>query len=239
MMGPAKKSKKYSDTEKALVAYHEAGHAVIGLKLKHASVVQKITIVPRGDAGGYNLMTPQEETFLQTKQSLTAQITSLLAGRIAEQLVFNQMTTGAHNDFQKATAIARAMVTEYGMSSLGPVQYERNSAQVFLGRDYMTDKNFSDQVALEIDNEVRKIIDECYKAGEELIKENRPLLDLLAKHLVEIETLTKEDIDELLNNGKLNWWEKKKAKMQEQYEQTLSEIAAKAEKVEDTKESNE
>ena len=239
MMGPAKKSKKYSETEKALVAYHEAGHAVIGLKLKHASVVQKITIVPRGDAGGYNLMTPQEETFLQTKQSLTAQITSLLAGRIAEQLVFNQMTTGAHNDFQKATAIARAMVTEYGMSSLGPVQYERNSAQVFLGRDYMTDKNFSDQVALEIDNEVRKIIDECYKAGEELIKENRPLLDLLAKHLVEIETLTKEDIDELVNNGKLNWWEKKKAKMQEQYEQTLSEIAAKAEKVEDTKESNE
>ena len=237
MMGPAKKSKKYSETEKALVAYHEAGHAVIGLKLKHASVVQKITIVPRGDAGGYNLMTPQEETFLQTKQSLTAQITSLLAGRIAEQLVFNQMTTGAHNDFQKATAIARAMVTEYGMSSLGPVQYERNSGQVFLGRDYMSDKNFSDQVALEIDNEVRKIIDECYKVGEELIKENRQLLDLLAKHLVEIETLTKEDIDELLNNGKLNWWEKKKAKMQEQYEQTLTEIATKAESVEDTPES--
>ena len=215
MMGPAKKSKKYTETEKALVAYHEAGHAVIGIRLKHASVVQKITIVPRGDAGGYNLMTPAEETFLQTKQTLTAQITSLLAGRIAEQLVFNQMTTGAHNDFQKATAIARAMVTEYGMSSLGPIQYERNSAQVFLGRDYMSDKNFSDQVALEIDNEVRKIIEECYKQGEELLKENRQLLDTLAKHLVEIETLTKEDIDELVNNGKLNWWEKKKAKMAE------------------------
>ena len=215
MMGPAKKSKKYTETEKALVAYHEAGHAVIGIRLKHASVVQKITIVPRGDAGGYNLMTPAEETFLQTKQTLTAQITSLLAGRIAEQLVFNQMTTGAHNDFQKATAIARAMVTEYGMSSLGPIQYERNSAQVFLGRDYMSDKNFSDQVALEIDNEVRKIIEECYKQGEELLKENRQLLDTLAKHLVEIETLTKEDIDELVNTGKLNWWEKKKAKMAE------------------------
>jgi len=215
MMGPAKKSKKYTETEKALVAYHESGHAVIGLKLKHASIVQKITIVPRGDAGGYNLMTPAEETFLETKQSLTAQITSLLAGRIAEQLVFNQMTTGAYDDFRKATAIARAMVTEYGMSSLGPIQYEKNGGQVFLGRDYMSEKNFSDQVALEIDNEVRKIINECYELGESIIKENRQLLDLLAKHLVEIETLTKEDIDELLNTGKLNWWEKKKAKMAE------------------------
>lgn len=215
MMGPAKKSKKYTDTEKALVAYHESGHAVIGIRLKYAAVVQKITIVPRGDAGGYNLMTPAEETFLQTKQTLTAQITSLLAGRIAEQMVFNQMTTGAHDDFRKATAIARAMVTEYGMSSLGPVQYERNSSQVFLGRDYMSDKNFSDQVALEIDNEVRKIINECYEQGEQILKDNRQLLDLLAKHLVEIETLTKEDIDELVNTGRLNWWEKKKAKMAE------------------------
>ena len=160
-------------------------------------------------------MTPAEETFLQTKQTLTAQITSLLAGRIAEQMVFNQMTTGAHDDFRKATAIARAMVTEYGMSSLGPVQYERNSSQVFLGRDYMSDKNFSDQVALEIDNEVRKIINECYEQGEQILKDNRQLLDLLAKHLVEIETLTKEDIDELVNTGRLNWWEKKKAKMAE------------------------
>lgn len=215
MMGPAKRSKKYTDTEKALVAYHEAGHAVIGLKLKHASVVQKITIVPRGQAGGYNLMTPEEETFLDTKQTLTAEITSFLAGRIAEELVFNQMTTGAHNDFERATAIARAMVTEYGMSSLGPVQYESASHNVFLGRDYMSDKNFSDKVAHEIDLEVRKIIDECYQKGVEIIKENRNLLDLIAKHLVEVETLTKEDIDELVNTGKLNWWEKKKAKMAE------------------------
>lgn len=215
MMGPAKKSKKYTDTEKALVAYHEAGHAVIGLKLKHASIVQKVTIIPRGDAGGYNLMTPAEETFLQTKQSLTAQITSLLAGRISEELVFNQMTTGAHNDFERATTIARAMVTEYGMSSLGPIQYEKTTSQVFLGRDYMTDKNFSDQVALEIDTEVRNIINDCYQEGIKTIKENRQLLDLIAKHLVEIETLTKEDIDELVNTGRLNWWEKKKAKMAE------------------------
>ena len=232
MMGPAKKSKKYTDTEKALVAYHESGHAVIGIRLKYASVVQKITIVPRGDAGGYNLMTPAEETFLQTKQTLTAQITSLLAGRIAEQMVFNQMTTGAHDDFRKATAIARAMVTEYGMSSLGPVQYERNSSQVFLGRDYMSDKNFSDQVALEIDNEVRKIINECYEQGEQILKENRQLLDLLAKHLVEIETLTKEDIDELVNTGRLNWWEKKKAKMAEAEAERLQKTETAEEKAE-------
>ena len=195
MMGPAKRSRKYTDTEKALVAYHEAGHAVIGLKLKHAVVVQKVTIVPRGDAGGYNLMTPEEENFLETKQTLTANITSFLAGRIAEELVFNQMTTGAHNDFERATKIARAMVTEFGMSSLGPVQYESGSHDVFLGRDYMSDKNFSDKVAHEIDLEVRKIIDECYKQGETIIKENRQLLDLIAKHLVEVETLTKEDIE--------------------------------------------
>ena len=215
IMGPAKKSRKYSDTEKALVAYHEAGHAVIGLKLKKAQQVQKVTIVPRGHAGGYNLMTPEEETFLETKETLTAEITGLLAGRIAEELVFNQMSTGAHNDFQRATAIARAMVAEYGMSSLGPVQYERETGSVFLGRDYMKEKNFSDQVALEIDREVRKIIDECYKQGEALLKEHRQLLDLIAMHLVEIETLTKEDIDELVNNGQLSWWEKKKAKMTE------------------------
>ena len=214
MMGPAKKSKKYNEREKALIAYHEAGHAVIGIKLKHAAVVQKVTIVPRGQAGGYNLMTPVEETFLETKNSLNAQIVGLLAGRIAETLVFNEMSTGAHNDFQKATAIARAMVTEYGMSDLGPIQYERQTGSVFLGRDYMSDKNFSDQVALEIDEAVRKIINECYEIGKQTLIENRALLDLISKHLVEIETLTKEDIDELVNTGRLDWWERKKAKME-------------------------
>lgn len=238
MMGPAKKSKKYSETEKALIAYHEAGHAVIGLKLKHASIVQKVTIIPRGEAGGYNLMTPKEETFLETKESLTARITGLLAGRIAEKMVFNQMTTGAHNDFQRATAIARAMVTEFGMSDLGPIQYERQSSSVFLGRDYMTDKNFSDQVALEIDQAVRKIIDECYLEGEETIKEHRALLDLLAKHLVEIETLTREDIEELVNTGQLAWWEKKKTKIEEQQNIEKMEIVEEANSTE-VKEDNE
>ena len=216
LMGPAKKSRKYTEQEKALVAYHEAGHAVIGIKLKYADKVQKVTIIPRGEAGGYNLMTPEVETFLQTAKTLKAEITGLLAGRIAEQLVFNEMSTGAHNDFQKATYIARAMVTEYGMSSLGPIQYERNTGSVFLGRDYMNEKNFSDQVALEIDEEVRKIINECYEEGKQTLMENRSLLDLLAQHLVEIETLTKEDINELVETGKLSWWEKKKAKLNEQ-----------------------
>ena len=224
MMGPAKKSKKYTEAEKALVAYHESGHAVIGLKLKKAQVVQKVTIIPRGDAGGYNLMTPKEETFLETKQSLIARITGFLAGRIAEELVFNQMTTGAYDDFRRATAIARAMVTEYGMSSLGPIQYERNSHNVFLGRDYMADKNFSDQVALEIDQEVRKIIDECYAEGKAILIENRQLLDLLAKHLVEIETLTREDIEDLVNTGQLTWWEKKKAKMAEEEKENVIDV---------------
>ena len=112
-MGPAKRSRKYSEKEKMIVSYHESGHAVLGVKLENAEIVQKVTIVPRGEAGGYNLMTPKEETFLETKESLTARITGLLAGRIAESLVFDQMTSGAHYDFQRGTAIARAMVTEY------------------------------------------------------------------------------------------------------------------------------
>ena len=224
IMGPAKKSRKYTDTEKALTAYHEAGHAVIGIKLKHAHKVQKVTIIPRGRAGGYNLMAPEHETFTSTKQELMAEITSYLAGRIAEELVFNQMTTGAYADFQSATAIARSMVTEYGMSSLGPIQYETNRGNVFLGRDYMKDKNFSDQVALEIDQEVRKIINECYEIGKETLIENRQLLDTIAKHLVEVETLTKEDIDELVNTGQLSWWEKKKAKMAEEAAAETAEL---------------
>ena len=141
------------------------------------------------------------------------------------------MSTGAHNDFQRATAIARAMVAEYGMSSLGPVQYERETGSVFLGRDYMKEKNFSDQIALEIDREVRKIIEDCYKQGEELLKEHRKLLDLIALHLVEIETLTSEDIKDLVETGQLAWWEKKKAKMN-----TSKEVVAETIVVEETKE---
>lgn len=209
MMGPAKKSRKYSPDEKKTVAYHEAGHAVIGLKLKDANVVQKVTIIPRGRAGGYNLMTPLEEKFLSTKSSLLAQITSYLGGRVAEEIVFDTVTTGAYNDFQMATQIARAMVTEYGMSDLGPVQYESAGGNVFLGRDYFKEKNFSDQVAHEIDKEVRHIITTCFNQAKEIITENRSLLDLIAHYLVEVETLTKADIDEILETGKLSWFQEK------------------------------
>ncbi len=203
LMGPAKKSKKYTETEKRLVAYHEAGHAVVGIKLEGASDVQKITIIPRGNAGGYNLMLPKEEKYTATKRELLEQISGLLGGRVAEEIEFNEVTTGAHNDFEQATKIARAMVTEYGMSDLGPVQFEQPQSSVFLGRDYTKSRNFSSQVAFEIDTEVRKIIDNQYKEATKIIKSNQKLLDLIANTLLEHETLTKEQIDYLVENGKM------------------------------------
>ncbi len=202
LMGPAKKSHQYTEKEKRTVAYHEAGHAVIGIKLEGANEVQKVTIIPRGNAGGYNLMLPREETYLSTKKELLESISGLLGGRVAEEIVFGEITTGAHNDFQKATKIARAMVTEYGMSSLGPMQLETQSeGSVFLGRDYNKSRNFSGQVAYEIDQEMRSIIDECYQMATKIISENRDLLDLIAKTLLEYETITKEQIDYLVKHG--------------------------------------
>ncbi len=201
LMGPAKKTKKYTEHEKKVVAYHEAGHAVVGIKLEGANEVQKITIIPRGAAGGYNLMLPKEETMLSTKKELLETISGLLGGRVAEELIFNEVTTGAHNDFEKATKIARSMVTEYGMSDLGPMQYEHQESSVFLGRDYNKSRNFSSQVAFEIDQEQRKIIKECYEKTTKIIKENRKLLDLIAEALIEYEILTKEQIEYLVENG--------------------------------------
>ena len=201
LMGPAKITKKYTEKEKKLVAYHEAGHAVVGIKLEGANEVQKITIIPRGQAGGYNLMLPKEETFLETKGELLDTISGLLGGRVAEEVVFKEVTTGAHNDFEKATKIARAMVTEYGMSELGPIQFEHQESSVFLGRDYNKSRNFSSQVAFEIDQEQRKIINECYDKTKKIIKENRDLLDLIANTLLEYETITKEQIDYLVKHG--------------------------------------
>ncbi len=203
MMGPAKRSKKYTERERKLVAFHEAGHAVIGLRLENASIVQKVTIIPRGQAGGYNLMMPKEETYTHTKTELLESIIGFLGGRVAEELVFSDITTGAHNDFQQATRIARSMVTEYGMSSLGPVQYEQQSGNVFLGRDYLKEKNFSDQVALEIDKETRRIIEECYATAKKVISENMDLLNSIAEYLLKVETLTKSDIDEIEATGHL------------------------------------
>ena len=203
LMGPAKSSKTRSENDRKLVAYHESGHAVVGIKLKGANDVQKVTIIPRGSAGGYNMMIPSEEKMCSTKTDLLEQITGLLAGRVAEEVVFGEITTGAENDFSKATKIARAMVTEYGMSDLGPMQLEQQEGSVFLGRDYNKSRNFSNEVAHEIDTEMRKIIDECYKKATKIINDNRDLLELLATTLLEYETLTKEQIDFLVENGKM------------------------------------
>ena len=203
LMGPAKVTKKYTEKEKRLVAYHEAGHAVLGLKLDGANDVQKITIIPRGHAGGYTMMTPKEENFNYTKNQLLESISGLLAGRVAEEVEFNEITTGAHDDFKKATKIARSMVTEYGMSDLGPMMLEEPSENTFLGRDYTKNRNISDTVAHEIDEEMRKIINERYKITKKIISENKDLLDLIANTLLEEETITKEQIDYLVKHGHL------------------------------------
>ena len=203
LMGPAKTSHKYSESDRKLVAYHEAGHAVIGLKLAHANDVQKVTIIPRGSAGGYNMMVPSEEKLCSTKTDLLEEITGLLGGRTAEEITFGEITTGAHNDFEKATKIARAMVTEYGMSDLGPLQFEQQEGSVFLGRDYNKSQHFSNEVANEIDMEMRKIINNCHTKATEIIKKNKDLLKLIAEALLEYETLTKEQIDYLVENGKM------------------------------------
>ena len=215
LMGPAKKSRKYSEKERIMVAHHEAGHAVIGLKLENANIVQKVTIIPRGQAGGYALMLPEQETFFETKQGLLDKITGFLGGRVSEELCFNEISTGAHNDFQQATKIARAMVTQYGMSDMGTVQYENGGGNVFLGRDYLSEKNFSDAVAKEIDDAVRKIMDECYSRAKKCLEENKDLLENIAKYLLEVETLNGQDILEIEKTGKLSWWDEKKAKDQE------------------------
>ena len=203
LMGPAKKSHKYTEKEKRTVAYHEAGHAVVGIKLDGANDVQKITIIPRGRAGGYNLMLPKEETYLRTKKELLDSISGFLAGRVAEEIMFNEVTTGAQNDFEQATKIARAMVTEYGMSDLGPIQFEEQQSSVFLGRDYNKAQNFSHEVAKQIDEEVRKIITTQYKVTKKIVSENMDLLKLIAETLLEYETITKEQIDYLVKNGKM------------------------------------
>ena len=199
LMGPAKTSRKVTDYEKKIVSYHEAGHAVSGIVLPNGEEVHKITIIPRGMAGGYTQMLPKEErTLVYTKKELEEQIITLLSGRVSEETFLGEISTGASDDLKRATKIARSMVTEYGMSSLGAVQLEHRSESVFLGRDYNQTKNFSDQVALEIDKEVKKIIDECYKQAQEILKKHKNLVEVLAKVLAEKETLTKEEIEDIV-----------------------------------------
>ena len=200
LMGPAKVSRKVTDYEKNIVAFHESGHAVLGIELPNGEEVHKITIIPRGMAGGYTQMLPKEErTLVATKDELLQRITSYLGGRVSEELFCGEISTGASDDFKRATQIARSMVTEYGMSDLGPVQFEHKNGEVFLGRDYTNSaKNYSDTVALEIDKEIRKIIDECYKNAKEILKKNEGLVRMLAETLYEKETITKEEIEEVV-----------------------------------------
>ncbi len=202
--GPAKKSRVISEKERKIVAYHEAGHTVIGMVLADAEMVHKVTIVPRGQAGGYAVMLPKEDRYFMTKPELLDKITGLLGGRVAEEIVFGEVSTGAHNDFQRATSIARRMVTEFGMSDkLGPMQFGQSHGQVFLGRDLHNEQNYSDQIAYEIDLEMQRIIKECYEKARRLLTENRDKLELIANTLLEVETLDAEQIKHLFEHGTL------------------------------------
>ena len=207
MMGPAKKSRKYSEKERHMVAVHETGHAIIGIKLAAADKVQKVTIIPRGDAGGYNLMTPEQETFTQSRTDLKAQITGLLGGRVAEEVYFDEISTGAYSDIQRATRIARAMVATYGMSDLGPIQYDDGRGDVFLGRDYNSHSGYSSQIAFEIDQEVRKIIEASKADARVIIEENRELMDRIVDALLEHETITAEQIANIVAGRDTNQFE--------------------------------
>ncbi|GAB6451926.1 MULTISPECIES: ATP-dependent zinc metalloprotease FtsH [Bacillus] len=203
--GPAKKSRVISEKERNIVAFHEAGHTVIGVVLDEADVVHKVTIVPRGQAGGYAVMLPKEDRYFMTKPELLDKITGLLGGRVAEEIVFGEVSTGAHNDFQRATGIARRMVTEFGMSDkLGPMQFgSSQGGQVFLGRDFHSEQNYSDAIAHEIDVEMQTIMKDCYARAKEILTENRDKLDLIAKTLLEVETLDAEQINHLCDYGRL------------------------------------
>lgn len=203
--GPAKKSRVISEKEKNIVAYHEAGHTVIGMLLEGAEVVHKVTIIPRGQAGGYAVMLPKEDRYFMTKQELIDKIIGLLGGRAAEEITFNEVSTGASNDFQRATEIARRMVTEFGMSEkLGPMQFGTgHGSQVFLGRDIQTEQNYSDEFARLIDIEIQNIINNAYERCKKLLLENQDKLNLIAETLKEVETLDAEQIKSLMDHGRL------------------------------------
>ncbi|HLS61639.1 MAG TPA: ATP-dependent zinc metalloprotease FtsH [Virgibacillus sp.] len=203
--GPAKKSKVISEKERQIVAYHESGHTVIGMVLDDADTVHKVTIVPRGQAGGYAVMLPKEDRYIITKPELLDKITGLLGGRVAEEVIFgaDEVSTGASNDFQRATAIANKMITEYGMSEkIGPLQFNGSGGdQVFLGRDIQNEQAYSDKIAYEIDQEMQGFIEYCYERAKRILLENKDKLELIAKTLLEIETLDERQIKGLFEDG--------------------------------------
>ncbi|SMP30861.1 cell division protease FtsH [Laceyella tengchongensis] len=203
--GPQKKSRVISEKERKIVAYHEAGHVLCGYYLENADIVHKVTIVPRGQAGGYAMMLPKEDRYLATKGELLDRVTGLLGGRVAEEIIFGEISTGASNDFEKATAIVRAMITEYGMSDkLATMTFGRSQGQVFLGRDLSQEQNYSDKVAYEIDIEMQEMVRKCYNRAKNLLIERRDQLELMAQTLLVRETLDEEQIKQLLETGKLD-----------------------------------
>ncbi|MCD7036663.1 ATP-dependent zinc metalloprotease FtsH [Metabacillus sp. GX 13764] len=202
--GPAKKSRVISEKERNIVAYHEAGHTVIGIMLDEAEMVHKVTIVPRGQAGGYAVMLPKEDRYFMTKPELLDKITGLLGGRVAEEIIFGEVSTGASNDFQRATGIARRMVTEFGMSDkLGPLQFGQSQGQVFLGRDFNNEQNYSDAIAHQIDMEIQEFVKQSYARAKTILTDNRDKLELIAKTLLDVETLDANQIKYLVDHGKL------------------------------------
>nr|WP_092073688.1 ATP-dependent zinc metalloprotease FtsH [Dendrosporobacter quercicolus]NSL47965.1 ATP-dependent metallopeptidase FtsH/Yme1/Tma family protein [Dendrosporobacter quercicolus DSM 1736]SDM65669.1 cell division protease FtsH [Dendrosporobacter quercicolus] len=201
--GPERKSKVISNREKRLTAYHEAGHALIGMLLPHTDPVHKVSIIPRGRAGGYTLMLPKEDRYYATRSELLDQLKTLLGGRVAEEVVLAEISTGAQNDLERATDLVRKMITEYGMSeALGPITFgRRQDQQVFLGRDISRDRNYSEEVAYAIDKEVRKLIETAYDECRTMLKENIDKLHLLANTLIERETLEAEELEQLMKEG--------------------------------------
>ena len=202
--GPAKNSRVMSKKERNIVAYHEAGHTIIGMVLDDAETVHKVTIVPRGQAGGYAVMLPKEDRYFMTKPELEDKIVGLLGGRVSEEINFGEVSTGASNDFQRTTSLARSMVTEYGMSDkLGPIQFGESNGQVFLGKDMSNDANYSDSIAYEIDQEMQNIVKTQYERCRQILTEHKEQLTLIAETLLEVETLDREQIEGLFYNGKL------------------------------------
>jgi cell division protease FtsH len=201
LAGPERKSLVMSEKERVNTAYHESGHAIVGGMLPEADPVHKVTIIPRGMSLGATWSVPDEDRHSRTKSELLAQIKMALAGRIAEEVKFGDVTTGASNDFEKATDIARRMVTQFGMSdSLGPIQYGRGSHQIFLGRDISEDRNYSEEVASQIDGEVRRIIDTCYSDARKILEDNWHKVERMVKSLIEHETVDTEEVLAILRD---------------------------------------
>ena len=212
IMGPERKSRVISDNEKRLTAYHEGGHTIVGMLLEHTDPVHKVTIIPRGRAGGYTLSLPKEDRYYATRSEMLDELKVLLGGRVAEALVLKEISSGASNDLQRATALARQMICEYGMSEkIGPVTFGHRQDQVFLGRDIARDKDYSEEVAAEIDKEVRAFLDDAYAATEKLLNDNMDKLHLIAQALIERETLEKEEIADLVHHGRILTKEEREA----------------------------